>query len=135
MTAIKIKYFTKFSSWLIALFCALKASVVLAAIKIEDTGLNKTAEKSGLKEAGSDGTDLQTLIGQIISSVLLLVGTVFFALMLYGGFTWMKARGNEKEVEKAKDTIVQAIIGIVIIALAYAITRFLIISLAIPGGQ
>jgi len=45
--------------------------------------------------------------------------------MIYGGFIWMIARGNEGEVTKAKDLIQAAIIGLVVVLAAYAITQFI----------
>jgi hypothetical protein len=45
--------------------------------------------------------------------------------MLYAGYNWMTAAGDEQKVEKAKDTITRAIIGIIITVSAYAITYFI----------
>lgn len=95
-----------------------------SALAIE-TGLETTAKAVGLKTG-----NLPDLIGTIIKAVLGLVGIAFFVLMLYGGFTWMKARGNEKDVESAKTTITNAIIGLIIVAAAYAITTFIIEKLS-----
>ena len=53
------------------------------------------------------------------------IGVIFFVLMIYGGFLWMTARGNEQQVEKAKDLIISAVIGLIIIFAAYAITMYL----------
>jgi hypothetical protein len=43
---------------------------------------------------------------------------------MYAGYLWMTARGNEQRLEKAKDTLTAAIIGLIIIAAAYAISYF-----------
>jgi hypothetical protein len=50
---------------------------------------------------------------------------VFFGLTVYSGFRWMLARGNDEFVQKAKDTLQGAIIGLVIVSLAYALTKFI----------
>ncbi len=55
-----------------------------------------------------------------------IMGLVFTALMIYGGWNWMTAMGEEEKVTKAKDTIVAALIGIIILIAAYAITTFVI---------
>ncbi len=92
------------------------------AYKTLDAGnnfLNKAVEPTGLSTA-----DLQTSTGQFIQAALLLVGTVFLGLMIYGGFTWMTAKGAEDKITKAKETVVAAAIGIVIILAAYAATNF-----------
>ena len=46
--------------------------------------------------------------------------------MIYGGFMWMQARGNEEYVRKAKEIIWSAVIGLVIIGAAYALTTFIV---------
>jgi hypothetical protein len=99
--------------------------VTKAAFAIE-TGLEATRGAAGLPA----GRTIPQLAGTIIKSLLGLLGVVFFLLMVYGGFIWMKARGNEKEVERAKNILTDAIIGIVIVAAAYAITVFIIRALA-----
>jgi hypothetical protein len=64
------------------------------------------------------------IIGSIISVFLSLLGIIFLILVLYGGFTWMTSLGNEQKVLKAKNTLIQAIIGVIIVISAYAITFF-----------
>jgi hypothetical protein len=46
--------------------------------------------------------------------------------MVYGGYTWMTSFGNSQKVDKAKELIVDAIIGLIIILLAYAIAGFVV---------
>jgi len=53
-----------------------------------------------------------------------LLSIIFIILMLYGGFNWMMAAGDNAKVEKAKDTIRRAVIGLIIIVGAYAIWAF-----------
>ena len=47
-------------------------------------------------------------------------------MILIGGFQWMTAAGNEEKVEKAKKIISAAIVGLIIILLAWAIVNFVI---------
>ena len=57
-----------------------------------------------------------------------LLGVIFFVFMVYAGYTWMTAQGDEKKVEKARDTIKNSIIGLALVLAAYGITR-LVVSL------
>ncbi len=68
----------------------------------------------------------------IVKGLLGATGFVFFILMLYGGFLWMTARGDETKVDKGRDTIIQAVIGLAVIVAAYAITQA-IINIALSG--
>jgi len=73
--------------------------------------------------------DLQSIVGKIIRGFLGLLGTVFVVLVLYAGYLWMTAQGNEEQITKAKKLITNATIGLIIIILAYAITNFVLNSL------
>ena len=112
--------------------------VVLAEPKDEEVDSGATKALNGLKKSASiaydskfseEGPltvakDLPAAIGQIVGAVLAFVGVIFLGLMIYGGFIWMMARGNESEVEKAKELIKSAIVGLVVILAAYAITKY-----------
>ena len=67
-------------------------------------------------------------------------GTLFLLLMIYAGFLWMTAHGDPKKVTDAKQMIVGAIIGVVIIGSAYTITSWVLtaasgVNLVETGGQ
>lgn len=86
-----------------------------------------TREGAGYAEipAGESGF-LQARVGAIIKAALGLLGTVFLGFLVYAGYLWMTAGGNEEEVTKAKKLITQAIIGLAIVLAAYAITAFVV---------
>ena len=94
-------------------------------------GLNATAGAAKLNQGLGQSSDIQSFIGTIIGTALSFVGIVFFILMLYGGFLWMTARGNEDQTSKAIGTITAGAIGMVIIMASYTITSFLFTSLAL----
>lgn len=97
-------------------------------------GLGSTAKQAGLGDAP---TPLPIIIGNIIYGALSLTGIIFVILIIYGGFMWMQARGNTEDVTKAKKIIESAIIGIVLIGLAFAMTNFVVdrIVEAQTGGE
>lgn len=75
------------------------------------------------------GPDLITIIGRIINVFLGLLGVIFLGLLLYAGFTWMTSNGDEEKIRKAQGTIKNAVIGLIIIASAWAITAFILNAL------
>lgn len=79
----------------------------------------------GTEPAGVlQGTDkISTLIIQIISILLAVAGLIAVIFLIVGGFRYITAGGNEESSEAAKKTITNAIIGIVIIILAFVIVR------------
>ena len=88
--------------------------------------LNKFATNAGFRTEEVTKDTAYALVGQLINTFLGLLGVVFLLLIVYGGFKWMNAQGAEEDVKKAKDTITQAVIGLVIIMAAYAISNFVI---------
>jgi len=68
--------------------------------------------------------ELVPLIIQITNWVLSLVGLAAFIVLIYGGILILTAAGNEDNFKKGKSAITFAVIGLIIIALSYAIVRW-----------
>jgi len=102
-----------------------------AAYNADTTGLSASGSQAGLDTTANQ---LPFVIGTVIKTALGVVGIVFLVLMVYAGYIWMIARGDEAKVEKAKETIVNCIIGIVIVVGAYAITSYLVTAFSQPAA-
>lgn len=89
-----------------------------------DYGIEGTKAMAKLPNDVAGAKDVTGLVGVIVKVVLEVVGTVFFLLVLYAGLNWMMARGNAEKIEKSKDMVIDAVIGIVIVSAAWAITNF-----------
>ena len=74
----------------------------------------------------TEKTDLEPMVGRVISVVLSFMGIIFLVLMVYGGYLWMTDRGNEDQVKKAKNLIQAAVIGVIIIVAAYTISYYIL---------
>ena len=114
---------------LTALFSLFGAPVLTHAA--DDYGLSETASQAHLDKAGSS---VPTIAGNIIGTALSMISVIFFILMVYGGFLWMTAHGDEGQISKAQETIIGAIIGIIIILASYAITSYITNSAVSSGG-
>jgi TRAP-type C4-dicarboxylate transport system permease small subunit len=73
------------------------ANIVLAEDYnfIDNSGLKETGIKTGHTDDGKIKRDIDMTIGTVIQSALSFLGVVFLILMIYGGFLWMTAQGNE----------------------------------------
>ena len=69
-------------------------------------------------------------IGNMIRVLLSATGLIFLVLTVYAGILYMTAAGEEAKVTKSKKMLTTAIVGLIIIVGAYAITSFVIDSLA-----
>lgn len=79
-------------------------------------------------------TDIPTIVGNIISAILGLVGVIALVMFVWGGLLWMTSAGNPERVEKGKKTLIWATIGIVVIFSAYALVNTVIQTLANAQG-
>lgn len=119
-----------FFSKIILSFTILTAAFMTAAPAFADSyGLDKAAGQAGLKQGIAGGTSVESVVGSVVSVALSMIGIIFFLLILYAGFNWMIARGNTEAVEKSKSIIEGAVIGLIIVMAAYAITNFVFKSL------
>ena|SRR3989338_2825749 len=64
--------------------------------------------------------------GGIIQVALIILGMIFLSLMVYGGYLWLTARGSSEQVTKAKEIIISAVIGTVIVFSSYALSFFIL---------
>jgi hypothetical protein len=75
---------------------------------------------------GLGTADLQKTVLNLIRWVLGLLGLIGVVMVMYGGFTWMTAGGNEDKIEKAKKVISAAVIGMSIVIISWAIVTYFI---------
>jgi len=124
---------------IISVFCCIliffSVNSALAAFSINDfkntSGLDTTAKGSGYTtEANPDPGQVLT---KVIETFLTFLGVLFLGLMIYGGFTWMTAKGNQQKVDKAKSIITNSIIGLVVIMAAYGLTMYIANYLVASG--
>jgi uncharacterized membrane protein len=122
----------------VAIFILLSI-LVLAPVLSQAAGLGGALGEFK-KVAGPGGagaqkyTDVQDVVGAGIGAALVLVGMIFMDLMVYAGYLWMTARGEEEPIKKAQNIITAALIGFFIVASAYAITTFVSGRLGDGGG-
>ena len=86
------------------------------------------------KSAGLGSASVGSIVAVIINACLGLLGAIFLVLMIFAGFQWMTASGNEAQVKKAQDIIKNSLIGLIIVLAAYAITYFIFTYLPFTGG-
>ncbi len=80
---------------------------------------------------GEGNDDPNILIGKVINAVLGIVGSLALVMFIYGGFTWMLAAGNQEKVQKGKDILIWATIGLIVIFSAYALVKFIFTGLGV----
>lgn len=75
-------------------------------------------------QIGLGDADLKETVINILNWLLGIMALVAVVMIIIGGFTWLTAGGNEEKVDKAKKIISAAVIGLIIVLLAWAIVIF-----------
>jgi len=93
-----------------------------------------------LKKAGGEVTgstraprDLRYVMFNVVQGALTLIGTFLLIMILYAGYLWWSAGGNEDQVTKAKSTLRNAVIGMIIIGMSYSLLTFVFNSVFVPN--
>ncbi len=94
-----------------------------------DTDLKKFQGTTGL-----GNKDLKETIGGIVKVILGFLGILAVLIVLWAGFLWMTATGNEDQIAKAKGILIAGVIGLLIIMSAYAITTFVLKNFGTETG-
>jgi hypothetical protein len=79
--------------------------------------------------------DIRVTIAKILRTALGLLGVIALGIVLYGGFLWMTAGGDEEKVGTAKKILVNGVIGLAIILSAFSITMFVLSKLSEVTGS
>lgn len=90
--------------------------------------LQRTAGAAGFDE-GTDEYRFARIVGGIIKAATSLIGVILVAQMVYAGYLWMTASGEEEQITKAKHIIRRSIIGLAIVLSAWAISLAVIIRI------
>jgi hypothetical protein len=71
----------------------------------------------------SDIKSIADIVNKILPIVYGVVGIALFAYLIYGGFAWLTSAGDPDKLRQAQGTMVNAVIGVAIVVLAYFLTR------------
>lgn len=85
-----------------------------------------SGERNWGEAAGLPSSNLKVAVQNFVRWFLTILGLIAVIMIIIGGFQWMTAAGNEDKVSKAKNIIQTAVIGLIIIIMAWAITIFVI---------
>lgn len=99
------------------------------------TKLKDNADMFSVYAGYESGTTVGGVIALVVQGFLGLLGMIFLILIITAGYNWMTAGGEEEKIRKAKDMIQRAIIGLIIIIAAYAITYFVFKNLGNVAGN
>lgn len=91
--------------------------------------LGGEACKGNTSVCGDDGSDVFTIVKNVINVMLLAAGIIAVIMIIIGGINYAVSNGESAKVTNAKNTILYAIVGLVVAALAFSIVNFVVARL------
>lgn len=82
------------------------------------SGVTKTKDAAG-------GLSMQTVISTVIGTMLFIVGLLAVVMLIYGGIRYVTSHGDKAQVTAAKETIMYAVVGLVVTIAAFAVVQWI----------
>lgn len=82
------------------------------------SGVTKTKDAAG-------GLSMQTVISTVIGTMLFIVGLLAVVMLIYGGIRYVTSHGDKAQVTAAKETIMYAVVGLVVAIAAFAVVQWI----------
>lgn len=83
-------------------------------------------QAAGCDDTGDPAAEAFSTIRNVLNAVYVAVGIAAVGVIIFGGFRYTLSQGDPGKVKKAKDTIMYAIIGLIVVLSAFAITNFIL---------
>lgn len=109
-------------------------AVVLASGSVSALTLQEGAEAARCDGCPANLFGDTGVFRQVTNTLLYIVGVIAVIMLIVGGVKYVISGGDSKKVTDAKNTVLYAIIGLVIAFLAYAIVNFVISALPASEG-
>jgi hypothetical protein len=105
-----------------------------AAANTGGTGANSNANPVTCGTPDTSTTGIQSLAGHIVNIFSIIVGIVSIIMIIYGGFRYITSGGDSNAVGGAKNTLIYAIVGLIIVALAQVLVHFVLSTTSTVTG-
>lgn len=116
-------------------FAALALPVAVPAASVSAACADDTYTiENGVNCAQGEGTPAQLFGGEgsiftvVVNVLLFIIGAICVIMLIWGGIRYTTSAGNSANVTAAKNTIMYAIIGLIIAFLAFAIVNWVLVS-------
>ena len=97
-------------------------------------GSGGTWSGSSCSNDAAEGRTVEGTFETVVNILLLLVGAVSVIMIVVGGIKLVTSGGNQQSITSAKNTIMYAVVGIIVAFLAYAVIKFVLGSFDAPAG-
>lgn len=117
------------------MFAGMLGLAATTAPALAQSPLDATCGKDGLGASEICKNRSDKLFGEnsfwtrLINTLIYIIGAIAVLMMVIGGLRYVISGGDASQTKSAKDTILYAIVGVVIALMAYAIVNFVVVNL------
>lgn len=130
--SVKINEYILMKKYLLLLICLMLGFVlVVPGIILAVEGDSIDPFKDVPLRTG-EAADPTAIIESAITTLLEVIGAIAMLFIVYGGLQWILARGEATKVQEAQSVLTWAIIGLILIFLAFSITKFIFLVVETP---
>ncbi len=104
----------------------LSAVAVALGLSAETFAAAKDIINQGSGATGASGQSLEGGIEIVTNILLFLIGTIAVIAIIIGGIKYTTSNGDASSIKSAKDTILYAVIGLIVAIMAYGIVRWVV---------
>jgi hypothetical protein len=120
--------FIKSSLVALLLITGVTAAVVAMPDFVSANASQEVLRGANTADSGG-GPSLTGAIDNIVNTLLFIIGIIAVLVIIIGGIMFATSAGDPSRAKRAKDTILYAVIGLVVAILAYAIVNFVVNAL------
>lgn len=126
-----MKHITALYISIMAVFSLLLVPVVATTTVSAQTPKEQICKGINNSDSGSCNTsgsnNLQAFIRNIINILLFIIGSIAVIMVIIGGLRYVISGGDSSQTKSAKDTVLYAIIGLIVAAMSYALVNFIVL--------
>ncbi len=116
----------KMAKYALQMFTGICATVTLCAGKAMALSVREGAEAARADDMPADLIGSDGVFTQLTNVALYVIGAISVIMLIWGGLRYVISGGDNKKVTDAKNTILYAIIGLIVSVLAFAIVNFVL---------
>lgn len=120
----------KLSKYILQIFTGVCTTLTLCAGKAMALTVQEGAEAARADGMPAELIGPEGVFTHITNIALGIIGAIAVIMLVWGGFRYIISGGDSKKVTDAKNTILYAIVGLIIAVLAYAIVNFVLNSIS-----
>lgn len=116
-----------------AIFLSFTSLTQPALASVKDQVQGGVNDAAGGSSNAAPAKTLNDTISEVINLLSAIVGVVAVIMIILGGFRYITSGGDSNKVTAAKNTLIYAVIGLIVVALAQTIVHFALTSANSPS--